>query len=57
MAILAVKDLKYQEKESFHKTLIFYIIPSVIVLTICIYGFFIYTPQYYNRIDDIVSSV
>lgn len=57
MTILAVKDLKSQKKKNFHKTLIFYIIPSVIVLTICIYGFFIYTPQYYNRIDDIVSSV
>jgi len=57
LTVLAVKDMKNCKKEKFRKTLIFYIIPSAVVLIICIYGFFVYSPQYHSTVYEIISCI
>lgn len=54
MIVTAHKDLKNDRKI---KKLLFYIIPFVIVAVVCVYGFCVYAPQYWDYIYDIVTSV
>lgn len=57
MFLLAKGDLKIHREESSHSLFVFYVVSLSVLMTICIYGFYIYAPQYHSTIKDIISCI
>lgn len=57
MFLLAKEDIKIHREKSPRSLFVFYVVILSILIAICIYGFFIYAPQYHSTIEDIILSV
>jgi len=57
MFLLARSDIKIHKEKNRRNTFIFYAIPFIAVITICIYGCFVYAPQYNSTIIDIIECI
>ena len=57
MIKLSTYDINAHKNHNIRKTTLFYAIQYIVVIIICIYGVFVYAPQYYSKILDIVQCI
>ena len=57
MIKLSTYDINAHKNHNIRKTTLFYAIQYIVVIIIRIYGVFVYAPQYYSTILDIVQCI